>query len=78
VGLIQGFLRAGAKQVVASLWRVEDRSTAELMSRFYRALLVEGRPPAAALRQAQLAVRSDPRWHAPFYWSGFLLAGDVR
>ena len=75
VGLTQGFLYAGAKQVVASLWRVEDRATAELMSRFYRSLLVEGRPPAAALRQAQLAIRQDPRWRSPYYWSGFVLQG---
>ena len=76
VGLTQGFLYSGARQVVASLWRVEDRATAELMSRFYRGLLVEGRPPAAALREAQLAVRSDKRWRSPYYWSGFVLQGD--
>ncbi len=76
VGLTQGFLYAGARQVLASLWRVEDRATAELMSRFYRALLVEGRSPAAALRFAQLAIRRDKRWRSPFYWSGFVLQGD--
>lgn len=76
VGLTQGFLYAGARQVVASLWRIEDRATAELMSRFYRGLLVEGRAPAAALRQAQLAVRDDKRWRSPYYWSGFVLQGD--
>ncbi|HSK78135.1 MAG TPA: CHAT domain-containing protein [Thermoanaerobaculia bacterium] len=76
VGLTQGFLYSGAKQVVASLWRVEDRATAELMSRFYRGLLLEGRSPAAALREAQLAVRSDKRWRSPYYWSGFVLQGD--
>ncbi len=76
VGLTQGFLYAGAKQVAASLWRVEDRATAELMSRFYHGLLVEGRTPAAALRLAQLAVRKDKRWRSPYYWSGFVLQGD--
>ena len=78
VGLTQGFLYAGARQVVASLWRVEDRATAELMSRFYHGLLVEGRTPAAALRLAQLAVRKDKRWRSPYYWSGFVLQGDWR
>ncbi len=76
VGLTQGFLYAGARQVVASLWRIEDRATAELMSRFYRGLLVEGRAPAAALRQAQLAILGDKRWRSPYYWSGFVLQGD--
>ena len=76
VGLTQGFLYAGARQVVASLWRIEDRATAELMSRFYRGLLIEDRAPAAALRQAQLAIRDDKRWRSPYYWSGFVLQGD--
>lgn len=76
VGLTQGFLYSGARQVMASLWRIEDRATAELMSRFYRSLLVDGRPPAAALRQAQLAIRDDKRWRSPYYWSGFVLQGD--
>jgi CHAT domain-containing protein/Tfp pilus assembly protein PilF len=76
VGLTQGFLYTGARQVVASLWRIEDRATAELMSRFYRGLLVEGRPPAAALRLAQLAIREDRRWRSPYYWSGFVLQGE--
>jgi len=76
VGLTQGFLYTGARQVVASLWRVEDRATAELMTRFYQGLLVEGRAPAAALRQAQLAIRQEKRWRSPYYWSGFVLQGD--
>jgi CHAT domain-containing protein/tetratricopeptide (TPR) repeat protein len=76
VGLTQAFLYTGAKGIVASLWRIEDRATAELMSRFYRGLLVEGRTPAAALRAAQLAIRADKRWRSPYYWSGFVLQGD--
>lgn len=78
VGLTQGFLYAGAERVMASLWRVEDRATAELMSRFYRAMLQEKLPPAAALRSAQLAIRSDPRWQDPFYWAPFVVQGDWR
>ncbi|HYN19589.1 MAG TPA: CHAT domain-containing protein [Thermoanaerobaculia bacterium] len=76
VGLTQGFLYAGARQVVASLWRIEDRATMELMSRFYRGLLVEGLASPAALRRAQLAIRDDKRWRSPYYWSGFVLQGD--
>lgn len=78
MGLTQGFFYAGAERVMASLWRVEDRATAELMSRFYRAMLKEGLPPAAALRAAQLSIRGDPRWQDPFYWAPFVLQGDWR
>ena len=76
VGLARGFLYGGARQVIASLWRVEDRATAELMAHFYRGLFTEGLAPAAALRRAQLLVRAEPRWRPPYYWSGFVLLGD--
>lgn len=78
VGLTQGFFYAGAARVVASLWRVQDRATAELMGRFYAAMLREGKTPAAALREAQLAVRRERRWRDPYYWSAFVLQGDWR
>lgn len=78
VGLTQGFFSAGAERVMASLWRVEDRATAQLMHRFYQAMLKEGHPPAAALRSAQLAIRKDLRWQDPFYWAPFVLQGDWR
>jgi tetratricopeptide (TPR) repeat protein len=78
VGLARGFLYAGAGKVVASLWRVRDRSTADLMRHFYQALLSEGRPPAAALREAQLALRADRRWADPYYWAPFAVYGDWR
>lgn len=78
VGLAQAFLHAGAQQLVASLWNVDDRATEELMRRFYTALLSEGRPPAEALRQAQLSLKSEDRWRAPYYWAGFVLQGDWK
>jgi len=46
------------------------------MTRFYRAMLQDGLPPAAALRAAQVAMRRDPRWSAPAHWAGFILQGD--
>jgi CHAT domain-containing protein len=76
MGLARGFLAAGAGRVVASLWAVEDRATAELMSRFYRHLLVERRPPSAALRAAQIDLRRNLRWRDPYHWAGFVLVGD--
>jgi CHAT domain-containing protein/tetratricopeptide (TPR) repeat protein len=78
VGLTRGFLYAGAARVVASLWRVQDRATAELMARFYGALLRQGLRPAAALRQAQLAIARERRWRDPYYWAPFVLQGDWR
>ena len=78
VGLTRGFMYAGAPRVVASLWQVDDESTAELMKRFYRAMLKEGRAPADALRAAQIEMSREPRWAAPFYWAGFVLQGEWR
>ena len=79
VGLTRGFLYAGAQRVVASLWKVDDAATAALMERFYRALLGPRRlPPAAALRAAQLELRSQPRFRHPYYWAGFQLVGEWR
>jgi CHAT domain-containing protein/Tfp pilus assembly protein PilF len=75
VGLTRGFLYAGAPRVVASLWKVEDRATSELMTRFYRALWQEGLAPAAALRSAQLSLRRERRWRDPYFWAGFVLQG---
>lgn len=76
VGLTRGFLYAGARRVVASLWRVEDQATAALMTRFYRGLWIEGLKPAAALRAAQLSLQGERRWRDPYYWAGFVLQGD--
>jgi len=79
MGLTRGFLYAGAKGVVASLWTVDDRATAELMGRFYRALLgPEHLRPAAALRVAQDGLRGHRRWSHPYYWAGFVLQGEWR
>lgn len=78
LGLTRGFMYAGSPRVVASLWQVPDRATAELMKRFYRGMLVEGLQPAAALRAAQVAMLKDKRWNAPYYWAAFVLQGEWR
>lgn len=78
VGLTQGLFQAGAGRVVVSFWRVDDRATAALMARFYRGIFDDGLRPAAALRAAQLAMRRDDRWQAPYYWAGFFLQGEWR
>ena len=78
VGLTRGFMSAGSKSVVASLWKVDDAATAELMRHFYKAMLKDGQPPAAALREAKEALRRQKRWRAPFYWAAFVLQGEYR
>lgn len=76
IGLTRGFMYAGARRVVASLWAVDDSATAELMTRFYRRLLRDRLPAAAALRAAQRELASHPQWAAPYFWAGFVLQGD--
>jgi CHAT domain-containing protein len=78
VSLTRGFMYAGAPRVVASLWRVSDVATAELMKKFYAAMLQRHLAPAAALRSAQLEMRSDARWASPYFWAGFVLQGDRK
>jgi len=78
VGMTQGFLHAGAPRLIVSLWDVDDHATSELMRRFYEALLRERLSPAEALRRAQISLWRDERWHAPYYWAGFLLQGEWR
>jgi tetratricopeptide (TPR) repeat protein len=77
VGLTRGFMYAGSKRVVASLWSVQDLATAELMKRFYRAMLGERKMrPAEALRAAQVEMWKQKRWRSPYYWGGFMLYGE--
>lgn len=76
IGITRGFMYAGASRVVASLWKVDDAATAELMERFYEGILKEGLHPAAALRKAQLEMWRQKRWSFPYYWAGFLMQGQ--
>ena len=78
VGLTRGFIYAGAARVVASLWKVDDDATAELMKYFYAGMLRKGLAPSAALREAQLSMWRSKRWHAPYYWAAFVLHGEYR
>jgi CHAT domain-containing protein len=75
LGIVRAFMHAGARRVVASMWDVDDRATAVFMKSFYEAMLGSDRSPAAALRDAQLALRSHERWRDPFYWAAFVMQG---
>jgi CHAT domain-containing protein/tetratricopeptide (TPR) repeat protein len=78
VGLTRGFMYAGAPRVMASLWKVDDEATAALMKQFYRRMLGEGMTPAAALREAQIAMWRQKRWRSPYYWAAFVLQGEYE
>ena len=76
VGLTRAMFLAGANRTLVSLWSVNDEATAELMTAFYEALLVEGLPPPRALRAAQQKMLASKRWGAPYYWAAFVFQGD--
>jgi CHAT domain-containing protein len=74
VGLTRGFMYAGAKRVVVSLWSVNDLSTATLMQNFYQKMLKQGQNPVAAMRAAQLDMWKSGK--APYYWAAFTVQGE--
>ncbi len=77
LGLSRAFFHAGSARVLASLWPVNDRATAELMRRFYQAMFGETRlGPAAALTRAKLDMATSPDWQDPYHWAGFILQGE--
>jgi CHAT domain-containing protein/tetratricopeptide (TPR) repeat protein len=83
LGLRRSFQKAGARTVVASLWKVPDKETERLMTRFLE-LWLSGKPKAEALRQAQreqiaeLRRSDDPKRKGapPLYWAGFICHGQ--
>jgi CHAT domain-containing protein len=77
-GLTRGFMHAGARRVIVSLWNVNDKATAGLMQRVYVGMLRNGKTPAAALRDAQIRMLRVKQWESPYYWAGFVLQGEWR
>ena len=73
-GFVHAFFVAGAKQVVVSLWDVDDAATSLLMQAFHREL-ARGADAAAAMRVAQGVVRNDARFRHPAYWAGWQVWG---
>jgi len=76
VGLTRGFMYAGSPRVMSSLWRIDDRATAELMGLMYESMIKKGRQPSAALREAQITM--SRRWPAPYYWAAFTHQGEWK
>jgi CHAT domain-containing protein len=78
VGLSRAFIHAGAPSVVASLWKVSDEATVEMMRSFYRNL--KTMPKAEALQQAQLGLAKSNAMISshPYFWAPFVLVGDWK
>lgn len=79
VGLARGFMHAGARRVVASLWKVDDRASAELMKYFYEEMFGQQKlRPAAALQAAIERMRKQRRFSSPYFWAAFVLQGEWK
>ena len=76
LGLAGMAVRAGARSTVATLWAVNDRSTAQLMSKFYQELTKKDISKAEAIRQAQLKLLHTAEYQHPFYWAAYVLLGN--
>lgn len=78
VGLTRGFMYAGARRVVVSLWNVNDKATAALMQRLYTGMLRNNKTPAASLRAAQIEMLRVKQWQSPYYWGAFVMQGEWK
>ena len=78
ISLSRGFMSAGAESVVGSLWKVDDKASAELMKYFYTFLIYDRMSLSEALRSAKLKMSTQPKWKSPYFWSGFVLQGEYR
>jgi CHAT domain-containing protein len=73
----KAFLDAGARRVIATLWRIDDLSSMQLMDYFYTELVKQPEADAkSALRSAQLQLSQNPAWVLPQYWAAHQLIGD--
>jgi tetratricopeptide (TPR) repeat protein len=77
IGLTRGFMYAGTPRVVASLWKVRESATEELMKRFYTAIFRKGMRPSAALNYAEASMWKEQKW-TPSDWAGFIFFGEWR
>jgi CHAT domain-containing protein len=77
IGLTWALFLAGSPATIASSWKVDGDATARLMLELHRALS-RHESKAAALREAALAVRADPRYRHPYYWAAFSLSGSAQ
>jgi CHAT domain-containing protein len=75
LGLAGVAFRSGARSTLATLWSVQDDSTAILMKSFYEQFLQQGEKKAIALQKAQITLLKNPEYRHPYYWAAFVLIG---
>jgi CHAT domain-containing protein len=71
--IAQALLFAGARNVIATLWRIDDEGAAQFATRFYAARQALGTPEALA--RAQREMMADPRWRSPYLWAAYEVSG---
>jgi CHAT domain-containing protein/Tfp pilus assembly protein PilF len=77
-GLRRAIVLAGAEAQIMSLWKVDDKATAQLMADYYLNLLKKGAGRADALREVQLSMLANKETRHPYFWAGFIESGDWR
>ena len=77
-GLQRGFKKAGAKSILMSLWKVDDKATCLLMTEFYKNWIGKGKSKHQALELAKQEVRSRKGWEDPKYWAAFILLDGLN
>ena len=76
LGIAGVALRSGARSTIATLWAVQDDSTALIIEKLYLQLTQPGINKAEALRNAQLSMLKDSQFTEPYFWAGFVLIGN--
>ncbi|MEH2072237.1 MAG: CHAT domain-containing protein [Nostoc sp.] len=76
LGLAGAAVRAGARSTIASLWQIDDKSTAMFVSTFYKELKSGKITKAEAVHRAQLKLLKHPNYNAPSFWSSYVLIGN--
>jgi CHAT domain-containing protein len=76
VGFSRAFLYAGAKNLVLSLWKVNDASTSNLMTSFYATILNREMGFTQSLAQAKMNLVETETYSHPYFWAPFILIGD--
>lgn len=78
IGISRAFFYAGTLSLLASHWKVNDKSTAILMDRFYEAIVNKAKNKTEALKIAMQELKAMPEYSHPYFWAPFFLSGDWR